>query len=209
MTYATEYLWLDAHDAERDERIGEHEVYFTLFNLANNRYLGNQRHWAEALTPFLTVELREMIGERFRVVPRCHCDKVWCGPEEWTGSRHEIIPDRHGIIDFDATQAAAAEEWKAHVEKLRATLDQRHAAAAKQRGGYLVALDELAKLDPAERFGAIRTARAALDAVETETVIEERRKGLNWGEIGVLLGTTKQGARQRFLRHDPQGAEAA
>jgi hypothetical protein len=209
-------LWLDSQDAERDERIGEHECYLTLFDLANNRYLGNSLWWSEALEGFFKGweteadpnGLREVIRARLRVVSRCHCDPVWCRGEEWTGSQHEIVRDRHNVIDYAATADAAIKEWRGHVEELRAGLDARHAAAALARAGHLVALDQLAELDPMERHGAIRTARSALDAVELDAVIASRRQGRSWTEIGVELGISKQAARERFVKHDPTGAIA-
>jgi hypothetical protein len=208
-------LWLDSQDAERDERIGEHECYLTLFDLANSRYLGNHLWWSEALDAFWKgwetdpSGLREVIDTRLRVVSRCHCDPLWCRGEEWTGSKHKIMRDRAGIIDFDATTEAAIGEWRGHVEELHAGLDARHAAAAMARAGHLVALDQLAALDPMERHGAIRTARSALDAVELDAVIASRRQGRSWTEIGIELGISKQAARERFVKHDPTGATAS
>jgi hypothetical protein len=209
-------LWLDSQDAERDERIGEHECYLTLFDLANSRYLGNHLWWSEALEAFQKgweredpAGLRELINTRLRVVSRCHCDRVWCPGEDWIGSKHEIIRDRNGIIDYDATTEAAIGEWRGHVEELRAGLDARHARAALARAGHLVALDQLAALDPMERHGAIRTARSALDAVELDAVVASRRQGRSWTEIGVELGISKQAARERFVKHDPTGATAS
>lgn len=215
MGFVEARLWLDSKDAERDERIGEHECYVTLFDVANNRYVGNSLWWSEALEPFFKGfegdpdGLREMIDTRLRAVSRCHCDPLWCHGEEWTGSRHEIVRDRSGIIDFDATTAAAVEEWRGHVEEKRAGLAARHAAAALARAGHLVALEQLAELDPMERHGAIRTARAALDAVELDAVVASRREGRSWTEIGLELGVTKQAAVQRFGKYDPRGVEAA
>lgn len=209
MVYADARYWIDDREAERDERIGEHECRLYLFDLANNRYLSTILWWSDALEGFLKswandpAGLREMIGKRLRVVPLCDCDEVWCRGEKWTGGRHEIVRDRHDVIDYDATAAAAVQEWQGHVEELRTGLDARHAAAAMARAGHLVALDELAKLDPMERYGAIRTARAALDAVELDTVVDSRRRGRSWTEIGVELGVTKQSARERFGKHDP------
>src|SRR6185437_4276036 len=123
----------------------------TLFDLTNNRYIGNRLWWSDALAPFMTDGLRDVISERFRVVPRCHCDQTWCPGEEWTGSKLEILRDHLDIIDFDATQAAAVKEWRVqHVEHLLATLDERHRAAAKLRGECYLDYGLLAALDSAE-----------------------------------------------------------
>lgn len=209
MGYESERLWLDAADAERDERIGEHEGYVTLFDLANNRYLGNRLWWAEALESFLTNGLRDVVSARLRVVPRCHCDEMWCRGDEWTGPQLPIIEDRHGIIDFDATTAAAEQEWRGHVEELRAGIERHLAEAAKRRASHLVQLDEIAAMEPMERLGWIRTARGALDAVEIDAVMAARGKGRSWTELGVELGISRQAARERFMKYDPRGAEAA
>ena len=209
MTFVEARLWLDDIDAERDDRIGEHECFITLFDQANNRYLGNSLTWLDALEPLVRAgDMGDVIDSRFRVVPRCHCDQVWCKGEEWAGPRLSILRDSLGVLDFDGTQDAAIQEWHQHVEELLAARDARHAAAAKRRGGYLVALDEIGKLDGMERFGAIRAARAALDAAEVDAVVAERRAGRSWTEIGVQMGISKQAARERFVRHDPQGEAA-
>ena len=214
MGYPEPHLWVDDPGAKQDERIGEHEGYGTLYDVANDRYLGNHVPWVDSLGTFLAHHtdnsdvLLELLN-RFRVVPRCHCDAALYGGAEWTGSKQEII-HQGGVVDFEATTQDLLAAWRFHVESRRKALaDRLWQRAAKQRAGYLVALDQFAALDSAKRFAAIRTARATLDRIEVEAVIEERRKGRNWGEIGLQLGTTKQAARRRFLKHDPQGAEVA
>lgn len=208
MGYVSQSLWIDDPEAERDERIGEHEFYATIYDLANTRMMGNHVPWMEALGVFLNTHLkdpdwlRELLNTRFRVVARCRCG--WDATD-----RHEVMWASDGI-DYDATEHDALAVWRAHVEAERDALAARHAAAAKkQANGWLVGIDQLAMLDPMERFGAIRTARAALDAVEVETVIAARQAGRSWAELGAQLGMTKQSAHARFAKHDPQGAEAA
>lgn len=217
MGFAGDRLWLDAAEAERDERIGEHEGYVTLFDVANNRYLGNRLDWSEAIGAFMQSArqdaggpgwLADLLEKRLQVVPRCHCDEARYGGEEWTGERIAIQLDGVGV-DFDATNRLAEAAWRGHVEALRDSLEELHAAEALRRGAHLVALDELRALDPMERHAAIRTARAALDAIEVDAVVASRRDGRTWTEIGVELGVTKQAARGRFMKYDPQGAEAA
>lgn len=208
MPFVEARLWLDDADAERDDRIGEHECFITLFDQPNNRYLGNSQHWSDALEPLIKArDMGDVIDSRFRVVPRCHCDQVWCQGEEWAGPRLNLLRDTRGVLDFDGTQDAAVQAWRGHVQELLDARDARYAAAAKRRANHLVQLDEINALDGMERFGAIRTARAALDAVEVDAVVAERRAGRNWTEIGVQMGISRQATRERFLKHDPQGAD--
>lgn len=216
MGYIEPGLWQDDTEAQRDERIGEHEFYATVYDLANKRFLGNHVPWVEALGVFVSTHmedpewLRKLLRERFRVVSRCHCNSAAYGGEEWSGTRSEVARTTTGGIDFEATERAALKEWRGHVEAERDALQTRHAEAAKRRAnGWLVGIDQLVALDPMERFGAIRTARAALDAVEVEAVIAARNAGHSWTEISVQLGMARQSARERFLKFDPQGAEAA
>lgn len=208
MGYVAARLWLDGREAERDERIGEHEGYATLYDAANDRYLGNRLPWTEALEPLMKPELRETIDTRFRVVPRCHCDPLCCPEGEWTGPKLPILRDKFGI-DFEATNQAATAAWQNHVQHLLDTRDARLAAAAKRRASGMIALEAITALDPMEQFGEIRTARAALDALEVDAVVAARQTGASWTEIGVQLGVTRQAARERFMKYDPQGAEAA
>ena len=209
MGYTEPGLWQDDAEAERDERIGDHEFYATVYDLANGRYMGNHVPWRESLGVFLKHMsdpkwLHDLLKVRFRVVARCHCD--------WDAAvRHEVVWSSSDGIDYDATERAALATWRAHVEAERAALDTRHAAEAKRRAnGWLVGIDQLTALDPMEQFGAIRTARAALDAVEVEAVVAARRAGRSWTEVGMQLGMAKQSAHERFAKYiDPQGAEAA
>lgn len=214
MGFVDRRMWLDDEQAERDERIGEHEAYLSLFDLANNRYLGNRVPWDQALVPFMTDGVREVVATRFRVVPRCHCDPTWWFAgggrqgEEWTGTRHVIVQGESGEIDLETTEEKALQEWRDHVEALRNALEAQHRAAAMQRGAHLVALNELRKLAPMERHGAIRTARNVLDVIEIEAVVESRREGRSWTEVGIEMGISRQAARERFLKHDPRRNEA-
>ena len=215
MGYTEPHLWVDGPETSVNDWIGEHEGYGTLYDVANDRYLGNHVPWAESLAVFLGNReedpewLRDLLDNRFRVVPRCKCTVASYGGTEWTGSKHGIIRDPEGGVDFAATEQDVLAAWRAHVESVRAALAERQAAAAKQQANYLVALDHFATLEPAERLSAVRKARTILDTVETETVIQERRRGRTWDEIGAQLGTSKQAARRRFVKVDPMGAEAA
>jgi len=213
MGFTEQGLWQDGPEAERDERIGDHEWYATVYDLANSRYMGNHVPWDETLSVFVRTyqnnpkELVELLKNRFRVVARCHCDPTW-RTDEWYGARSEVIQTAEGI-NFAETEKALIQEWRSHVENEQAWLAERHAAAAKRRAnGWLVGIDQLTALDPMERFGAIRTARAALDAVEVEAVVAARRAGKSWTEVGVQMGMTKQSAHERFAKHDPQGEAA-
>lgn len=208
MAFVERRLWLDDDQAERDERIGEHEGYLTLFDLANNRYLGNEVPWNLAVRPFLADGIREVIATRFRVVPRCHCDPLWCRGEEWTGSEHVIIQGQSGEIDLEATEEAALQEWRAHVEAMRAAREAQRLAAARQQGAHLVALNKLRQLARPERYSAIRTARNVLDVIEIDSVVESRREGRSWTDVGVEMGVSRQAARERFLKYDPRRTEA-
>jgi len=214
MGYTEQGLWQDDPGAERDERIGDHEFYATVYDQANTRYMGNHVPWDETLSVFVRTyqnnpkELVELLKNRFRVVARCHCDPAAYGGDEWSGIRREVIQNAEEI-NFAETEKALIQEWQRHVESEQAGIAELHAAAAKRRAnGWLVGIDQLTALDPMERFGAIRTARAALDAVEVEAVVAARRAGKSWTEVGVQMGMTKQSAHERFAKHDPQGEAA-
>jgi hypothetical protein len=58
---------------------------------------------------------------------------------------------------------------------------------------------------PADRraLPQVVAARAALETLESSLVVSARRRGVSWGELGVDLGITPQGARQRHLAVDP------
>lgn len=207
MGYTEPHLWVDDPETEPAAQIGEHEGYGTLYDLANSRYLGNHVPWSESLSVFLTTStgdpewLRDLLDKRLRVVPRCHCST------EWTGGRLRI--SESSGVDFEATEKAVFAVWREHVEAYRALIPGRILGAAKEQGGFLVTADAIARLDPMERFGAIRSARSALDTVEVDAVVAARTAGKSWTEIAVQLGMTRQSARERFLKHDPAGAEAA
>jgi hypothetical protein len=208
MGYTEPHLWVDDPGTEPAAQIGEHEGYGTLYDLANSRYLGNHVPWSEALSVFLTTStgdpewLRDLLDKRLRVVPRCHCTT------EWTGGRLKISETFAGI-DFEETEKAVLAVWREHVEAYRALIPGRVLRATKQEGGFLITPDAIAHMDPMERFGAIRAARSALDTVEVDAVIALRIAGRSWTEIAVQLGMTRQSARERFLKHDPAGSEAA
>ena len=45
--------------------------------------------------------------------------------------------------------------------------------------------------------------RTVLDSLETKLVIEARRRGYRWRELGADLGLTAHGVRKRHVAHDP------
>jgi len=54
--------------------------------------------------------------------------------------------------------------------------------------------------DPLQALAAARRTREAAEALELALVVEVRRRGGTWHQIGAAYGTTKQAAQQRF-RH--------
>jgi hypothetical protein len=48
--------------------------------------------------------------------------------------------------------------------------------------------------------------RAALDSLEAELVIQARRRGYRWRELGADLGLSAHGARKRHVARDPIAA---
>jgi hypothetical protein len=203
MGYVGHRHWLDDPEAERDERIGEHEGYIDLLDLASGQYVNGGLWWGQVLER-LGAEQDPAKSAGFHLVPRCYCDEVWCRGEKWAGGRYEIVRDARGEIDHDASDAAAIEEWRGHVDGLRQELDEMHIRAMVRRGVGLVVLEEFRKLPPLARLSAVRSARAALDGVELDAVVEARRDKESWAAIGSGLGTTRQAARERFLAHDPR-----
>ncbi|NMO93577.1 hypothetical protein [Actinomycetospora sp. TBRC 11914] len=64
------------------------------------------------------------------------------------------------------------------------------------------ALESLAATDdPRQVLDAARRLREAAEEIEQTAAAEARWAGTTWHEIGVLYGTTKQGAQQRFGKH--------
>ena len=45
--------------------------------------------------------------------------------------------------------------------------------------------------------------RAALESLEVALVVEGRRRGLRWSDLGADLGLSAHGARKRHLANDP------
>jgi hypothetical protein len=82
------------------------------------------------------------------------------------------------------------------------------AAARAER--LLDELDPQVLLDPATRVDDLREVGVALAEVATaqrhltEAVAAARGNGRSWGEIGSVLGVSKQGARERFGRAGKQ-----
>lgn len=52
--------------------------------------------------------------------------------------------------------------------------------------------------DPLERVDVARHVREVAERLEDEAVVQARKAGHTWSEIGALFGLTKQGAQQRF-----------
>ena len=52
--------------------------------------------------------------------------------------------------------------------------------------------------DPLERVDAVRRVREIAERLEHEAVMQARKAGHTWSDIGALIGLTKQGAQQRF-----------
>jgi predicted CoA-binding protein len=64
------------------------------------------------------------------------------------------------------------------------------------------ALDSLRSTDePVPVLDAARRLREAAEEIEQAAAARARWAGTTWHEIGVLYGTTKQGAQQRFGKH--------
>jgi hypothetical protein len=63
--------------------------------------------------------------------------------------------------------------------------------------------------DEAVRVGLreLVAARAALDSLEAALVIEARRRGFRWHEVGADLGLTAHGVRKRHVARDPIRAQ--
>ena len=63
--------------------------------------------------------------------------------------------------------------------------------------------------DDAARVGLreLVAARAALDSLEAALVIEARRRGYRWHELGADLGLSAHGARKRHVCRDPIRAQ--
>jgi hypothetical protein len=53
----------------------------------------------------------------------------------------------------------------------------------------------------------IVAVRTALDSLETKLVIEARRRGHRWRELGADLGLSAHGVRKRHVAHDPIRAQ--
>ena len=52
--------------------------------------------------------------------------------------------------------------------------------------------------DPALGLLGLERVRRLLDEMETEWVLYTRADGASWGDVGMLLGITAEGARKRF-----------
>jgi hypothetical protein len=66
------------------------------------------------------------------------------------------------------------------------------------------ALDALAEAQtPLEALAAARELRHAAEEVERDRAAAAREAGVSWTKIGVVYGTTKQNAQQRFGRLPP------
>jgi hypothetical protein len=53
----------------------------------------------------------------------------------------------------------------------------------------------------------IVAVRSALESLETKLVIEARRRGHRWRELGADVGLTAHGMRKRHVAHDPIRAQ--
>ena len=75
----------------------------------------------------------------------------------------------------------------------------REAAGHKRLSRALQEIEQIA--DPLARLDAIRRALESPEALEADTVVEARKLGITWLDIGKVYGLTKQGAQQRFRRN--------
>ena len=63
--------------------------------------------------------------------------------------------------------------------------------------------------DPLRRLEAVRRSLQALEELQAATVLEARKSGATWIEIGAMYGLTKQGAQQKFRRSTAKHKAAA
>jgi hypothetical protein len=71
--------------------------------------------------------------------------------------------------------------------------------AYRRARSALAALDSAD--DPRQVLDAARRLRESAEEIEHAAAAQARWAGATWHEIGVLYGTSKQGAQQRFGKH--------
>jgi hypothetical protein len=99
------------------------------------------------------------------------------------------------VSRFTGSKSVSQESLVSLASSLGITERDRMSAAllATESGHHQAALWELKLL------------RDELETLEIAAVQRARASGLNWAEIGLRLGVTKQAVHKRFSRHEPSG----
>lgn len=111
-------------------------------------------------------------------------------------SRHEARERLSALTDVPTADAAAARRLERDASLLGRLLA---AAASDQRGGRQA--PDVRADDVGAALGLFEDMREQLDRLETQAVIEARRRGMDWRQIAQHQGlNSSQAASQRYQR---------